>query len=131
MIIHKISFFTPDEFYCKHCKKGAAAASLVLALEFMRRAWGGPVIVNSGYRCKEHNKAVGGSEMSRHLLGCAADIRPRDAEFLSPFKLLVAQMFGGFACWEMKMYQSFVHIAVPRSEAGNIWNGGEIKLEIK
>jgi hypothetical protein len=34
----------------------------------------GPVIVNSGYRSPEVNKAVGGSKTSDHTLGMAADI---------------------------------------------------------
>lgn len=33
-----------------------------------------PFHINSGYRCKELNKAVGGSETSAHLQGLAADI---------------------------------------------------------
>lgn len=33
-----------------------------------------PFHVNSGYRCKKLNKAVGGSESSAHLQGLAADI---------------------------------------------------------
>lgn len=38
---------------------------------------GNPAIsVNSGYRCNELNKAVGGSSTSAHLTGYAADISP-------------------------------------------------------
>ena len=33
-----------------------------------------PVIVNSGFRNKEVNKAVGGSKTSGHMLGTSADI---------------------------------------------------------
>lgn len=33
-----------------------------------------PIIVNSGFRSKEVNKAVGGSKDSGHMLGTAADI---------------------------------------------------------
>lgn len=33
-----------------------------------------PFHVNSGYRCKKLNKAVGGSDTSAHLQGLAADI---------------------------------------------------------
>ena len=34
----------------------------------------GPIRINSGYRCPELNKAVGGEANSQHLLGEAADI---------------------------------------------------------
>ena len=36
--------------------------------------WGGPITVNSGYRCDKLNAAVGGVPTSQHRLGEAADI---------------------------------------------------------
>ena len=43
-------------------------------LDPLRDAWGGPIRVNSGYRCPELNKAVGGTPYSQHQNGEAADI---------------------------------------------------------
>ena len=43
-------------------------------LDPIRKAWGGPIVVSSGYRCKQLNELVGGARHSHHLLGCAADI---------------------------------------------------------
>ncbi|MCD8173117.1 MAG: D-Ala-D-Ala carboxypeptidase family metallohydrolase [Alistipes sp.] len=43
-------------------------------LDPVRRLWGGPITVNSGYRCPELNRAVGGASGSQHLRGEAADI---------------------------------------------------------
>lgn len=43
-------------------------------LDKARDAWGKPIKVNSGYRCPELNKAVGGVSNSQHLTGEAADI---------------------------------------------------------
>ena len=43
-------------------------------LDPLREAWGKPIIVTSGYRCPELNKAVGGAKTSHHLSGMAADI---------------------------------------------------------
>lgn len=43
-------------------------------LDPIRAAWGGPITVNSGYRCPELNRAVGGVATSQHLKGEAADI---------------------------------------------------------
>lgn len=43
-------------------------------LDPLREAWGAPIHVNSGYRCRELNKAVGGVPQSQHILGEAADI---------------------------------------------------------
>lgn len=43
-------------------------------LDPLRRAWGSPITVTSGYRSAALNKAVGGAASSHHLRGMAADI---------------------------------------------------------
>ena len=43
-------------------------------LDPLREAWGGPIHVNSGYRCPELNRLVGGTPYSQHQRGEAADI---------------------------------------------------------
>lgn len=43
-------------------------------LDPLREAYGKPIRVNSGYRCPELNKLVGGSPTSDHMNGRAADI---------------------------------------------------------
>ena len=43
-------------------------------LDPIREAWGEPIVVSSGYRCKELNTLIGGVKNSHHILGCAADI---------------------------------------------------------
>lgn len=44
-------------------------------LDPLREAYGGPIIVTSGYRCPTLNKAIGGAKNSQHMAGQAADIR--------------------------------------------------------
>ena len=51
-------------------------------LEQLRRRWNNlygegddPIVINSGFRSPEVNKAVGGVANSNHLTGCAVDIR--------------------------------------------------------
>ena len=51
-------------------------------LEQLRRRWNNlygdgddPIIINSGFRSPEVNRAVGGAPTSNHLTGCAVDIR--------------------------------------------------------
>ena len=43
-------------------------------LDPLRDAWGGPIHVNSGYRCPRLNRIVGGTPSSQHQRGEAADI---------------------------------------------------------
>ena len=45
-------------------------------LQPLRDAWGEPLAINSGYRCPEVNKAVGGVPTSQHTKGEAADVCP-------------------------------------------------------
>ena len=40
----------------------------------------GPIIINSGFRNSRVNALVGGVKNSQHLLGQAADIRPKDPQ---------------------------------------------------
>ena len=51
-------------------------------LEKLRKRWNDlygegddPIVINSGFRSPEVNKAVGGATLSNHLTGCAVDIR--------------------------------------------------------
>ncbi len=46
-------------------------------LDPLRKLYGKPIIVTSGYRSPEVNKAVKGSKTSQHVLGEAADITVR------------------------------------------------------
>ena len=50
-------------------------------LDPIRRRYGAPIIITSGYRCPALNTAVGGVANSHHIVGCAADIV---APLLSP-----------------------------------------------
>ena len=54
-------------------------------LDNLRDGWGRPIIVTSGYRCKELNAAVGGARNSQHLKGQAADIVSDDFEAFRRF----------------------------------------------
>ena len=54
-------------------------------LDRLRSEWGRPIIVTSGYRCKELNAAVGGTRNSQHLKGQAADIVSDDFEAFRRF----------------------------------------------
>lgn len=71
-------YFRPHEVKCKcqrdECDAVPVSPNLLMILDEIREAWGKPIIVTSGSRCKPHNKAVGGVEKSRHLSGLAVDV---------------------------------------------------------
>ncbi|MDR1556206.1 MAG: peptidase M15 [Tannerellaceae bacterium] len=51
-------------------------------LQPLRIAYGRPIRISSGYRCRELNKLVGGTALSQHLKGEAADCVAGDASRL-------------------------------------------------
>ena len=65
--------FSRLEFDCPCCGKFLPCPALINGLQAIRDLVG-PIHVNSGTRCAAHNRAVGGSSTSEHLLGHAADI---------------------------------------------------------
>ena len=122
---YRVEHFKPEEFLCPCCKRGGVSWLLVLWLDLLRRAWGGPVRVNSGFRCVAHNREVGGAARSRHLLGCAADVAPVTPEAGGGFSAFaaLAQRLCALPGWEVIVHDRYVHIAVPREDAGADWDG--------
>ena len=72
----------------------------------LRDAWGKPLKVNSGYRCKALNAAVGGVPTSQHVKGEAADIAAGD-----PVKLARLAVKLGLPFDQMILYPTFVHFS--------------------
>ena len=67
--------FSRSEFACKCCGEQIEMnADLIKSLQKLRTIYGKPITINSGYRCPEHNKAVGGVNDSEHVTGEAVDI---------------------------------------------------------
>ena len=79
---HKVNN-EPDE-----AQKSNLTYLAVHLLQPLRNAIGAPVIITSGFRSPELNKAVAGSPTSFHVLGCAADIKLRDGTFWHLFEYI-------------------------------------------
>ncbi len=75
-------------------------------LQPLRDAWGKPLHINSGYRCREVNAAVGGVPTSQHVKGEAADIA---AENPAELARLAASL--GLPFDQMIIYPTFVHFS--------------------
>lgn len=70
-------------------------ALITECLDPIRRIYGRPIIVSSGYRCPELNAAVGGVANSQHTTGEAADLVPASGGSLAGI-FRAAVQFGGF-----------------------------------
>ena len=78
-------------------------------LEPLRRAYGKPLHINSGYRCPALNRAVGGVSSSQHLKGEAADISCDD-----PVALLQLLRQTELVFDQAILYPTFLHVSLRR-----------------
>ena len=84
-------------------------------LEQVKVAIGGkPVMINSAFRCKQVNDAVGSKDTSQHRLGCAADIR---VPGMAPDAVVKAIMAGNLPFDQLiREFDRWTHISVPNTE---------------
>ena len=112
-----MKWFKEREFRCRCCgglppdAQENIRALVENVLDPARERYGGPVTVNSGYRCPKHNREVGGVSASQHLRGEAADVCCADNRRLA--KLIVEQ--GRFD--QLIIYPSFVHVSYKKNGA--------------
>jgi hypothetical protein len=90
---------------------------LALFLEQVKEVLGGkPIMVNSAFRCKQVNDAVGSKDSSQHRIGCAADIRVPD---MTPDEVVKAVIASGIPYDQLiREFDRWTHISVP-SVAGD------------
>ena len=101
------SFFTEEELKCKcGCNTYNTEEEFLARLNIARGIAGKPWKVTSGCRCKEHNKAVGGTANSAHLKGLAVDIAAPIGT--KKFEIIKAALESGFT--RIGVGSNFVHI---------------------
>lgn len=100
---------------------------LAYFLDDLREAWGSGIKVSSGFRIEALNKAVGGSETSAHMIGCAADIMPANGKyeaFVAFLKEWLKDKKFDQVLLESKGKTRWIHI-------GYLGNNGEQRGQIK
>ena len=73
-----------------------------------------PIIITSGYRSAEVNKAVGGSPTSNHLTGCAVDIRCAGIEQALRYANILLDIADGTK-------RDYDELFIERSKQGRYW----------
>ena len=101
---------TPDE---------AAAANLrrlARLLEDVRSLLNAPLLINSAYRSKAVNDAVGSKDSSQHRLGCAADFRVLG---MTPDQIVRAIIKSPLPYDQIiREFDRWTHISVPNVSTG-------------
>ncbi len=83
-------------------------------LEQVKTVLGGkPVMINSAFRCKAVNDAVGSKDTSQHRIGCAADIR---VPGMTPDEVVKAVMAAGLGYDQIiREFDRWTHISIPNN----------------
>jgi hypothetical protein len=83
-------------------------------LEQVKSALGGkPIMVNSAFRSKQVNDAVGSKDTSQHRLGCAADLR---VPGMTPDAVVRAVIAANLPFDQIiREFDAWTHISVPNS----------------
>jgi len=86
-------------------------------LEQVKEVLGGkPIMVNSAFRSKQVNDAVGSKDTSQHRLGCAADIR---VPGMTPDEVVKAVIASGIGYDQIiREFDRWTHISVPNLPTG-------------
>jgi hypothetical protein len=83
-------------------------------LERLRSKRNEPIIINSGYRSPQVNKAVGGAPNSNHLTGCAVDIHVSGMEQLIRYAAILLDISD-------LNNEDFDELLLERSPRGSYW----------
>ena len=86
-------------------------------LETVKGVLGGkPIMVNSAFRSKAVNDAVGSKDSSQHRVGCAADIR---VPSMTPDEVVKAVIASGIGYDQIiREFDRWSHISVPNDPNG-------------
>jgi hypothetical protein len=85
---------------------------LAVFLEQVKTVLGGkPIMVNSGFRSKQVNDAVGSSDRSQHRVGCACDFRVPNMTPDEVVKAIIASDLGFDQV--IREFDRWTHISVP------------------
>lgn len=106
--------FTVEEVQCKCGCLGVPTPAFMQRLQQLRDAYGKSMKVTSGFRCKTHNKKIGGAAKSKHVEGIAVDVQVEDRWEL--VKHMFALKFHGVG-----IASSFIHIDDRPEAESAVW----------
>jgi hypothetical protein len=86
-------------------------------LEKLKTVLGGkPIMVNSAFRSKQVNDAVGSKDTSQHRIGCAADIR---VPAMTPDQVVRAVIASDLEFDQViREFDRWTHISIPNQDDG-------------
>lgn len=110
-------YFTAEEFRCKHCGKMLISSTFIDRLDTLRERVGFPLVINSGYRCPEHNQAVSTTGPSGPHTKGAVDIAVDRAKAQVVLREALLMEFSGIGI-NQKGEGRFIHLDDLPNEPG-------------
>jgi uncharacterized protein YcbK (DUF882 family) len=99
---------TPNDAELENLKR------LAEFLEDVKKTLGGrPIMVNSAFRSKQVNDAVGSKDSSQHRIGCAVDIRVPELKPNDVVKAVIASNLGYDQV--IREFDRWTHISIPNT----------------
>ena len=99
---------TPNDAELENLKR------LAEFLEDVKKTLGGrPIMVNSAFRSKQVNDAVGSKDSSQHRIGCAVDIRVPELTPNDVVKAVIASNLGYDQV--IREFDRWTHISIPNT----------------
>ena len=112
------NYFKRSEEWCPCCKGGGLLTDFHDKLNEARDIAGVPFVLNSAFRCPEHNSAVGGSETSSHMAGLAVDIKAED----SRTRYMILKGLFAVGLHRIGVGKTFIHVDDDLTKpAGVVW----------
>ena len=110
-----IEYFTKEEMACncghKDCPRHGMAFMQMKRLDQLRRAYGGPLAVSSGFRCRNHSRERHKNFPGSHVEGKATDIPIFGSNARTLIGLAIKCGFGGIGVYQSGDISSrFVHV---------------------
>ena len=108
--------FSKKEFDCQcGCDTGQINMTLVEKLEQARCEYGGPMRINSGIRCLQHNRTIGSKDTSSHIKGLAADVSCEDSSKRYKMINILLKYFQ-----RVGIHKSFIHVDVDSNKKHDV-----------
>ena len=102
-----MSYFKPEEWACKcGCGDQKMDEEFIQMINIARSFSDIPFVINSGKRCRKHNKNEGSKPTSSHLKGMAADISCLSS--YDRFRIIEGVVDAGFM--RVGIGDGFIHV---------------------
>jgi len=116
---HLSAHVRSSEVECRRCELGAKqqiSRELLKKFEEVRKSYGSPIRITSGYRCLVHNRVIGSTDKSQHVTGDALDLQPMAFQDIAQLERLYGACIKVFKAVGDARYRSpnllnnFVHV---------------------